>query len=147
MARRARALDSTVHALPWRVAKVESARIDLVCALDIAGFPLSGERHYRLHVPPYVPARRCWAVSVHAASSLLTHSSRVSIDSESPILQRNYDGSVDLYFGATSPRRFATNWAYTTEGEPWIAVFRIYEPEPWLHACMWRLHGIQRHAL
>jgi hypothetical protein len=132
----------------WRLIKFDSSRIDLISAFDIAGFALSGERHYRLRVPPYVPTRRCWAVSVHAADApFVSQSPRASLDSDTTNLRRNFDGSIDLYFGATPPPRLESNWAYTTLGEQWLAMFRFFDPEPRLYARSWKLREIERYVM
>ena len=44
----------------------------------------------------------------------------------------NADGSVDLYFGPTSPSGKDRNWIQTVPGKSWFPILRIYGPlEPW----------------
>ena len=48
---------------------------------------------------------------------------------------------------ATPPHRQESNWAYTTAGEPWLAMFRFFDPEPRLYARSWRLRELERYVI
>jgi hypothetical protein len=82
---------------------------------DRDGQYLTGDHNYRLHLPPNIPAKLCWSVTVYDAanSSGLENGhpfpSRGSRDK--PVL--NADGSVDLYFGDMAPAGKEKNWLRT----------------------------------
>jgi len=44
----------------------------------------------------------------------------------------NQDGSVDVYFGPTSPKGKEKNWVQTIPGQTWSMLLRLYGPlERW----------------
>jgi hypothetical protein len=43
-------------------------------------------------------------------------------------LQRNADGSVDLYIGAKAPAGFERNFMQTVGEDGWFGMFRLYAP-------------------
>ncbi|MEX3933691.1 DUF1254 domain-containing protein [Paraburkholderia phymatum] len=108
---------------------------------DASGQKLRGERTYRLRVPPNVPVRQFWAVTVYDVNSagFIEHSPRVNLDSYDTDAQRNADGSIDLYFGSKPPSGKASNWIYTAPGKEWFAIFRFYGPEPAIFDRSWAL--------
>ena len=73
--------------------------------------------NYRLRVPPHVPAQQFWAVTVYdqAEANLMRESPKVEVNSYQN-LQKNPDGSVDVYFGPAAPSGQETNWIYTAPG-------------------------------
>jgi len=38
------------------------------------------------------------------------------------------DGSIEVYFGPTAPKRFENNWIPTVPGKAWFTYFRHYAP-------------------
>ncbi|WP_176954082.1 DUF1254 domain-containing protein [Paraburkholderia sartisoli] len=113
---------------------------------DGQGEPLDGSAHYRLHVPPNVPAREFWAVNVYDndTCAFFPKAPHVGIDSLDNALQRNADGSVDLYFGPTPPSGKASNWIYTMPGKLWFTGFRFYGPEPAVFDKSWALPDLSK---
>jgi hypothetical protein len=98
--------------------------------LDAQGHSLDGGRTYRLHVPPNPPARQFWSLAVYDAEQrcLINNGRNVADRSSRDPLQRNDDGSVDLYLGPVAPRDQESNWIATIPGRAWFAYFRLYEP-------------------
>ena len=41
-------------------------------------------------------------------------------------LEKNSDGSVDLYFGPKAPKGKEKNWMQTVENKGWFTILRIY---------------------
>ena len=114
---------------------------------DAAGAFLDGGTAYRLRVPPNVPARQFWAVTVYdlETASFLRGTPNVEVNSYQDI-QRAADGSVDVFFGPNAPLGRHSNWIYTAPGRQWIAMFRFYGPQKALHDKTWRLPDIERIA-
>jgi len=47
-------------------------------------------------------------------------------------VEKNADGSIDVYFGPKSPAGKEKNWIQTVPGKRWFAFLRLYGPlEPW----------------
>lgn len=92
------------------------------------GERLSGEHSYRLHIPAQVPARDFWSVDVYDASTagFIREAKVVGLDSYDQKLQRNADGSIDLYFAPTPPKGHENNWISTRAGEKFFTLFRVY---------------------
>jgi hypothetical protein len=52
--------------------------------------------------------------------------------SHSAEIQKNTDGSYDIYFGPKAPAGKDTNWIQTVPGRGWFTILRLYGPlEPW----------------
>jgi hypothetical protein len=112
---------------------------------DAGGAPLDGSRPYRLHVPPAVPARQFWAVTVYDldTGTFVREAARVELNSYDDEVERNADGSVDVHFGPTAPAGREANWVATAPGQPWIARFRFYAPEKAVVDRSWALPDIE----
>ena len=97
---------------------------------DKAGDWLDGANSYRLHVPPDAPANLFWSVTLYdvATRSLLVNEQKIADRSSRMDLQKNADGSVDIYCGPAAPAGRASNWIPTVPGRSWFAYFRFYEP-------------------
>jgi len=97
---------------------------------DSEGTPLSGGSNYRLTLPPNVPARIFWSVTVYDAensSGLANGQPFPSLGSREKPAQ-NADGSTDLYIGPKAPEGKTGNWLATVPGEGYFAIVRLYGP-------------------
>jgi len=112
---------------------------------DHSGSILDGSTCYRLVVPPEVPASQYWSATVYdrATHALIRGLERSSRSSQTPGLQPNRDGSVDLYFGPQPPRDLASNWVPTNAGGVFEVVLRFYGPRKPLFDKTWRLPDIE----
>lgn len=112
--------------------------------VDAEGRPLEGHKTYRLHVPPKVPAKQYWAVTVYDVSTgaFVHEAPKVAIDSYQNT-QKGADGSVDVYFGPTAPVGKESNWIYTAPGKQWFTFFRFYGPEKAVFEKTWALPDIE----
>lgn len=117
----------------------------LMTIMDKDGQTLDGGHAYRLTVPAKVPVTQYWSVTVYdrATHTLIREMARPGRSSQSPELQRNADGSVDLWFGPTAPAGKEGNWIPTRAGARFEALFRFYGPEKALFDKSWKLPDIE----
>jgi hypothetical protein len=125
--------------------KLGIASLYLCGVSDARGAPLNGANNYRLHVPPKVPARQFWAVTVYdpETAAFIRESPKTEVNSYQE-LQKNSDASVDIFFGPKAPAGKESNWIYTAPGRQWVAFFRFYGPEPAIHDKTWVLNDIEQ---
>jgi len=121
--------------------KLGNATFYLGTFSDNEGQRLHGANTYRLRVPPNVPAKQFWAVTVYGVedAAFFRNVSRNSLDSYDQKAKRNADGSVDIYFGPKAPAGSETNWVPTVAGKDWFPLFRFYGPEKPLFEKTWSL--------
>src|SRR4029079_6544334 len=74
-----------------------------------------GGKTYRLSVPANAPVKQYWSTTVYdrATHALARDMSRASRASNSTEVQKNADGSVDIYFGPAAPAGKEANWVPT----------------------------------
>ena len=80
--------------------------------------------------------RRCTSATLAA---FVRDARRVELNSYDQKMQKNADGSIDVYFGPVALASKEANWIYTAPGKPWIALFRFYGPEKALLDKTWKL--------
>ena len=68
---------------------------------------------------------------------------RASRSSQIPDLQKNADGSVDIYFGPKAPPGKEANWVPTEPGRQFEVMFRLYGPEKAFFDKAWVLPDIE----
>ena len=61
-----------------------------------------------------------------------------------PGVQKNADGSVEIFFGATPPSGKETNWVPTDPNGKFELMFRLYGPEKPLFDKSWRLPDVEK---
>jgi hypothetical protein len=115
---------------------------------DKAGEALDGANAYRLTVPANAPVRQYWSATVYdrVTHTLIRDQKTVSRSSQSPGLQKNADGSVDVYFGPKAPAGKEPNWVPTSPSGDFEVLFRFYGPEKPLFDKTWTLPDIERIA-
>jgi hypothetical protein len=79
--------------------------------------------------------------STHA---LIRNLPRASRSSQTPGLQKNDDGSVDVYFGPKAPAGKESNWVPKSTDGIFEVLFRLYGPEKPLFDKMWKLPDVER---
>jgi hypothetical protein len=113
---------------------------------DRDGKAFDGSKHYSLHVPPNPPAGQFWSITVYdLATRCLVQNTQQRADRSSRVkdLQKNQDGSVDLYFGPNAPTGKDSNWIPTVPDRAWFAYLRLYAPlEPYFDKS-WPLPDIE----
>ena len=77
----------------------------LIAAKDKDSRALDGASDYRLNVPANAPVKLYWSATVYdrTTHALIRDQKTVSRSSLNPGLQKNADGSVDVYFGPKAP--------------------------------------------
>jgi hypothetical protein len=69
--------------------------------------------------------------------------SRPSLASNDTAVQKNSDGSFDIYFGPVAPAGKESNWVPTDQKRPFELLFRLYGPKKELFEKTWRLSDVQ----
>jgi len=113
---------------------------------DSKGQPLDGSKIYKVHLPPNVPANQFWAFTlynVQTRSMLQTDQRFPEITSAEGKVQKNADGSYDVYFGPKAPKGKESNWIQTVPGMGWHMLFRLYGPEQAWFDKTWRPSEIE----
>lgn len=104
---------------------------------DANGNGLDGSKTYKLHIPPNPPAKNFWSIVIYdnqTRSELQTDQQFPSINSQDKELQKNRDGSVDIYFAPKAPSGKESNWIQSIPGKGFNVILRLYGPlEPWFN--------------
>jgi len=118
----------------------------LMAIADKAGERLDGGKAYRLTVPANAPAKLYWSVTAYDGTThaLIRNTQRSSRASNAPGVQKNADGSVDVYFAPTAPAGQESNWVPTDPNAKFEVLFRIYGPEKPFFDKAWVLPDIER---
>jgi len=118
----------------------------LLSMQDKDGHALDGGSTYRLKVPPNAPVKLYWSATAYDRDThaLIRDQERASRASTSQGLQKNSDGSVDVYFGPTAPEGKQSNWVPTRAGGQFEVLFRLYGPEQPLFDKTWQLPDLER---
>jgi len=118
----------------------------LISIRDKDGEPFDGARSYRLAVPPNAPVQQYWSVTAYdrQTHALIRNVARASRSSQIPELQKNADGSIDIYFGPTAPAGKESNWVPTEPGRKFELMFRAYAPTKALMEKTWVLPDVAK---
>jgi hypothetical protein len=110
--------------------------------------PLDGNGTYRLNVPANAPVKLYWSATVYdrATHALIRGQPWSSRSSNTPKLQKNADGSVDIYFGPNALAGKDSNWVPTDANGRFEVLFRLYGPEKPFFDKKWVLPDIERIA-
>ena len=110
--------------------------------------PLNGNGAYRLNVPANAPVRLYWSATVYdrATHALIRGQPWSSRSSNTPKLQKNADGSVDVFFAPKAPSGKEANWVPTDANGRFEVLFRLYGPEKPFFDKKWVLPDIERIA-
>lgn len=123
-----------------------SGQFYLMAIRDRNGEPLDGSATYRLHVPPDPPFELYWSATAYDREThgLVRDVPRASRGSNSPEIETNVDGSVDVWFGPQAPPGKDGNWVPTRSGRGFELLFRIYGPKKSFFDKQWVLPDLER---
>ena len=113
---------------------------------DGAGRNYDGGKTYRLHVPPDVPVEQYWSVTAYdrETHALIRNMPRASRASNAAEVQKNADGSVDVYFGPRPPAGQESNWVPTDPERKFELMFRAYGPtKAFFEKRPWKLADVE----
>jgi hypothetical protein len=106
---------------------------------------LVGDRAYKLHLPPKIPAKLFWSVTLYdaeSASGLDNGQPFPSINTmDKPAA--NPDGSIDLYFGPASPGE-GKNYLATVPGRGFFVMIRLYGPGKTFFNKTWKPGDVEK---
>jgi hypothetical protein len=75
---------------------------------------------------------------------VVTEQGRPDLSSRKADLDKNSDGSVDVYFGPKPPRGKETNWVQTVPGKGWFTYLRFYGPTEPFFDKSWALNDFEK---
>jgi hypothetical protein len=117
----------------------------LMAIKDKDGKFLDGGSTYHLNVPANAPVKLYWSATVYdrATHALIRNKKWASRSSQSPELQKNADGSVDIYLGPKAPNGKESNWVPTSADGQFEVLFRLYGPEKAFFDKAWKLPDVE----
>ncbi|MBT1513413.1 DUF1254 domain-containing protein [Bradyrhizobium sp. SRL28] len=118
----------------------------LISIRDKDGQSFDGGNTYRLTVPANPPVEQYWSVTAYdrQTHALIKNMPRASRSSQIPELQKNADGSVDIYFGPAAPAGKDANWVPTDPARKFELMFRAYAPTKALFEKSWVLSDVEK---
>ncbi|WOH38592.1 DUF1254 domain-containing protein [Thalassotalea fonticola] len=134
---------SVYYAIISSVKNYGTATFYLDLAETADGQWLDGNKNYKLVVPPNVPAKDFWAITVYdlETASYLRDISKSSVDSDMD-MKKNKDGSTTIYMGPKAPKGLESNWIPTNDRR-FFLLFRFYGPTPGLRDGSFELNDIE----
>jgi hypothetical protein len=115
--------------------KVGTGSVYAMAADDAEGRYLDGGKTYSVTLPGPVPAKNFWSFMVYSSqtrSILETDQKTGGVDSNSPDVKPNDDGSFTVWFGPKPPAGKEGNWIQTNPNTGYSCLLRLYSPlESW----------------
>jgi hypothetical protein len=125
-----------------------TAQFYLISLRDKDGQAFDGGKTYRLRVPPNAPVNQYWSVTAYdrQTHALIRNMPRASRASNATEVQKNADGSVDIYFGPRAPAGKDANWVPTDPQRGFELMLRVYGPKKEFFDKAWVLPDVERVA-
>lgn len=103
----------------------------MMAMADKDGNLLEAGKLYKIDVPPEMPVKQFWALTVYnraTMSFIYTDQERTTLSSyDIGKMKKNADGGVTLYVGPKAPDGLETNWIPTAGKRP-LPCMRFYGP-------------------
>jgi hypothetical protein len=130
------------------IKRLGAGQFYLINIKDKDGTDYDGANIYRLHVPPGVPIDQYWSLTAYDRDThaLIKNLDRASRASNSTDVNKNGDGSVDLYLGPKAPAGQESNWIPTDPARKFELMFRLYGPKKEFFAKVWTLPDVEKVA-
>jgi hypothetical protein len=130
------------------IKRLGAAQFYLLNIHDKDGKGYDGSQTYRMRAPPDPPMEQYWSVTVYdrRTHALVRNMPRASRASNAADVQKNSDGSIDVYFGPKAPTGKETNWVPTDPQRSFELLFRIYGPTKDFFDKKWALPDVERVA-
>ena len=97
------------------IKRLGAGQFYLISIKDKDGHAFDGSKTYRLNVPANVPVQQYWSLTAYdrKTHALIRNMPRASRSSQIQELQKNADGSVDIFLGPKAPKGKDANWIPT----------------------------------
>jgi hypothetical protein len=130
------------------IKRLGAGQFYLINIKDKDGQSYEGGKTYRLRVPPNAPVEQYWSVTAYdrQTHALIKNVNRASRASNAAEVQKNADGSVDIYFGPKAPAGKESNWVPTDPARKFELMFRLYAPTKALFDKTWKLPDVEEVA-
>jgi hypothetical protein len=113
---------------------------------DSDGRPLIGAHSYKLKLPPNIPAKLFWSVTLYEAQNASGLDNGKPFPSLGKLNKpaQDADGSTTLYIGPKSPKGSEGNWLATVPGRGFFAILRLYAPTEAALDGSWKPGDVER---
>jgi hypothetical protein len=128
------------------IKRLGAGQFYLISIRDKDGNAFDGGKNYRLRVPPNAPIEQYWSVTAYDrhTHALIKNMPRASRSSQIPEMQKNADGSIDVYFGPKAPAGKETKWVPTNPKRGFELMFRLYAPKKEFFDKKWMLPDVEK---
>lgn len=112
------------------IKRLGAGQFYLINIKDKNGKSYEGGKTYHVHVPPNVPVQQYWSVTAYdrETHALIKGVNRASRASNVAELEKNADGSVDIWLAPKAPKGKEANWIPTDPRRDFELMFRLYAP-------------------
>ena len=130
------------------IKRLGAGQFYLISIRDKDGAAYDGGKTYRLRVPPNPPIEQYWSVTAYdrQTHALIKNMPRASRSSQIPDLQKNGDGSIDIFLGPKAPAGKDSNWVPTDPARKFELMFRLYAPKKEFFEKAWVLPDVEQVA-
>lgn len=118
----------------------------LISIKDKNGDAFDGSKTYKQTVPPNAPVKQYWSLTAYDRDlhTLIKGVNRASRSSQIPELQKNPDGSIDIFISPKAPDGKESNWIPTDPNRKFELMFRAYAPTDALFKKTWVLPDVEK---